>query len=111
MGWANVERKSFMERFKDSDVVLALAVIHHLRISSNVPLDLVIKSFSTLGKKMVIEWVPETDVMVKKLLERRENTYFDYTEEGFTSALESYYHIDEVLELSQGRKLFGCTKK
>ncbi|MBK22834.1 MAG: hypothetical protein CME70_02420 [Halobacteriovorax sp.] len=111
MGWANVERKSFMERFESSDIVLALAVIHHLRITNNVPLDLVIKSFARLGKRMVIEWVPETDVMVKKLLERRENTYTDYTEEGFQNALKTYFKIEEVVELSQGRKLFGCTVK
>ena len=38
IGWKNQERKSFLERAKP-DVVMALALIHHLAIANNIPLN------------------------------------------------------------------------
>ena len=40
IGWANKERMSFVERHQ-VDVGLALAIIHHIHISNNVPLGMI----------------------------------------------------------------------
>jgi len=106
LGWANTERPSFLERYGKTDVILALAVIHHLRFSSNVPLDFIISLFAKISNKIIIEWVPLEDPMVKKLLERKENTYFDYTEDNFLKIFNSHFKPIHEIKLPQGRKLF-----
>ena len=45
LGWANEERRSVPER-ANADVVLALALVHHLAIGRNVPLDRIASYFA-----------------------------------------------------------------
>ena len=111
VGWANTERPSFYQRFDDSDMVLALAVIHHIRISGNVPLAMILQNFAKLGKNIIVEWVPQEDPMCQKLLARKKNTYTDYTIDTFL--LETKKHFDIVGErtLNQNRVLFALKRK
>jgi len=44
LGWSNAERESFVAR-GPVNLVLALALLHHLAISNNVPLDSIAKLF------------------------------------------------------------------
>ena len=67
IGWANKERMAFGERH-DVDVGMALAIIHHIAISNNVPLVSVAEFFSDLCKLLIIEFVPKSDSQVKRLL-------------------------------------------
>lgn len=53
------------------DMLMALALIHHLAIANNVPLNNVADFFAQLGRDLIIEWVPKTDVQVKRLLAAR----------------------------------------
>lgn len=107
MGWAHLERPSFMERYQNADVLLALAVVHHLRFTHNVPLDFMFKQFSLLGKKIVVEWVPLTDPMLSSLLKGKLNHCPDYTEANFVQSLSRYYKIEKSMTLAQGRVLFA----
>ncbi len=85
IGWANRERDSFGGR-GPADLTLALAVIHHLAISNNVPLLQLADFFAEMGKWLVIEFVPKSDSQVRKLLASREDIFPDYTREGFEAA-------------------------
>ncbi|MDA0093657.1 hypothetical protein OFR75_01135 [Brachyspira hyodysenteriae] len=67
IGWANSERDSIKYRTKP-DVIMALALIHHLAISNNVPLTYIAEYFSSLAKYLIIEFVPKEDSQVHKLL-------------------------------------------
>ena len=49
-------------------VALALALVHHLAISNNVPLRQVAQYLSRLGRKLIIEFVPKSDSQVQRLL-------------------------------------------
>jgi hypothetical protein len=93
LGWANSERRSFVER-EDADVVLALALVHHLAISRNLPLDRLADFFASLGRGLIIEFVPKDDPMVRKLLATREDIFPDYTLDGFRAAFERRFTID-----------------
>jgi SAM-dependent methyltransferase len=69
LGWAHAERASFLER-GPADVVLALAVIHHLAITNNVPLPLLADFMAAGARHLIIEFVPKADSQVQRLLAR-----------------------------------------
>jgi ribosomal protein L11 methylase PrmA len=92
LGWANAERSSFTSRAK-SDVALALALIHHLAIANNLPLEMVAEYFAGLAPRLIIEFVPKSDSQVKRLLATREDIFPSYTPKGFEAAFERYYRI------------------
>ena len=92
IGWANEERDSFGRR-GPADMVLALALIHHLAISNNVPLLQVADFFAKIGKWLVIEFVPKSDSQVQKLLVSREDIFPNYTREGFEAAFRQRFRI------------------
>jgi hypothetical protein len=95
LGWSNSERDSFGER-GPADMVLALAVIHHLSISNNVPLPQLAEFFAQTCKWLVIEFVPKSDSQVQKLLASREDIFPNYTREGFETAFKEKFSIRAV---------------
>ena len=92
LGWANAERRSLQDR-ADADVVLALALVHHLAISRNVPFDRLADYFADLAPGLVIEFVPKDDPMVRRLLATREDVFPDYTIEAFRAAFGRRFEI------------------
>lgn len=96
IGWKNEERMSLLER-GPTPMALALALIHHLAIANNVPLERIADFFSHVCESLVIEFVPKSDSQVRRLLATREDIFDGYTEEGFTAAFAAYFTIDEVV--------------
>ncbi len=94
LGWAHRERDSLEQR-APADLVLALAVIHHLAISNNVPLPQLAEFFAKLSKRLVIEFVPKSDSQVRKLLLSRTDIFDSYTREGFEAAFGEHFEIRE----------------
>lgn len=92
LGWANAERRSLADR-ADADVVLALALVHHLAISRNIPLDRLAAYLAGLAAGLVVEFVPKDDPMVRTLLATREDVFPDYTLDGFRAAFGSRFEL------------------
>lgn len=95
LGWANEERSTIEER-GPADVVLALALIHHIAIANNVPLPLVAAYFARLARRLIIEFVPKGDEKVTQLLATREDIFPSYTREGFERAFEERFTIERA---------------
>ena len=93
VGWALEERLS-LEARGPADLVLALALVHHLAIANNIPLARVAEFFARLGGALVIEFVPKSDSQVERLLMNREDIFPDYTLEGFERAFEPSWTIE-----------------
>ena len=104
IGWANKERDSFGER-RPADMVLSLALIHHLSISNNVPLPQVADFFKRIGKWLVIEFVPKSDSQVQKLLVSREDIFPNYTRDGFETAFMEKFAIRESIPLRESERV------
>jgi len=104
MGWANAERESFTERAK-SDVVLNLALIHHLAIANNLPLGMVADYCASLGPVLIIEFVPKSDSQVKRLLATREDIFADYTPEGFEKAFAVRFDVTAKVPVADSERL------
>ncbi len=98
IGWANKERDPVIGR-AHIDLGMALALIHHIAISNNVPLTRCAALFSELCEKLIIEFVPKSDSQVKRLLATRQDIFPDYTETGFRSAFEKYFSIEKAVPI------------
>jgi hypothetical protein len=86
-------------------MVLALAVIHHLAISNNVPLPQLADFFADTGKWLVIEFVPKSDSQVKKLLASREDVFPNYTREGFEAAFRERFKMHEAVNVRESERM------
>jgi ribosomal protein L11 methylase PrmA len=103
LGWANREHESFRER-APADMVLALAVVHHLAITNNVPLPQLADFFAEMGKWLVIEFVPKSDSQVRKMMSAREDIFPNYTREGFEAAFSERFQIHESVSIHESER-------
>ncbi len=92
IGWANNERMSLLER-ANCDLVMALALIHHLAISNNLPLDKIASFFASISDSLIIEFVPKSDSQVKRLLFSREDIFDNYDIRNFEIQFETHFKI------------------
>lgn len=106
IGVNNKERSSFIERAK-FDLLLALALIHHLAIGKNIALDMVAAMFAQMGQKLIIEFVPKDDEKVKMMLRNKKDIYNAYNQSNFEVAFEKYFTIIDKKSISDsGRTLY-----
>jgi len=110
LGWAHRERDAFKQR-GPADMVFALALVHHLAISNNVPLVQVAEYFAELGNWLVIEFVPKSDSQVMKLLQSREDIFDRYTSEGFEEAFVKYFEIQERVKVVESDRVLYLYRK
>ncbi len=92
LGWHSTERTSLNQR-GPAGLVMALALIHHLAISNNVPLDKLAHFFRELSKWLVIEFVPKSDSQVQRLLASRTDIFADYNQEIFEQTFSACFQI------------------
>jgi hypothetical protein len=105
-GWAHRERASLADRGQ-ADVVMALALVHHLAIGNNVPLSQLMEWLSTLAQTVIIEWIPKEDPMVQRLLASREDIFDDYTTATFELAASQFFDVRRSDEIKDSvRTLF-----
>ena len=90
LGWDHRERDSLADR-GPADLALALALIHHLAISNNVPLERIALFLKRLCHQLIIEFVPKTDSQVTRLLSSRQDIFFDYHQQGFEEAFAPHF--------------------
>lgn len=98
LGWMNEERSSFLERGK-FDMVLALALIHHLAIGNNLPLDKIACFFAKISKKLIMEFVPKEDRQTQRLLVTKEDIFSAYNIGEFKRVFSAFFEIREELQL------------
>lgn len=111
IGWNNVERNTFYSRC-NSKVVMALALIHHLAISNNLPLSKIASFFADLAPFLIIEFVPKSDSQAQRLLKAREDIFPNYSSEGFEEAFKSYFTVKKKETLAgTSRTLYLLERK
>lgn len=92
VGFANRERPALAER-GHPDLIVALALIHHLAISGNVPFAHIAAFLAPQCRDLIIEFVPKSDSQVQRLLLNRHDIFGDYTEERFRQVFSSSFAI------------------
>ncbi len=103
IGWEGRERMSLQER-GPADVVLALALVHHLAISNNVPLSRIAGFLGDISRWLVIEYVPKEDSQVQRLLATREDVFPGYTQEAFEREFGRLFTITDTAPVEESRR-------
>jgi hypothetical protein len=105
-GWENRERASIFERGRP-ELVLALALVHHLALAGNQPLENVAAFFARLSDFLVIEFVPEVDPQALSLRERTGGIHHQYNREHFERCMGRYFRVLSAKPVSQsGRTVY-----
>lgn len=100
-GWRGMERKALEER-GTPDLVLCLALIHHIVISANIPMRSFLEWVRGLNSDVIIEFVCPDDPMTLHLLKNRVNQYDEYTESNFDTVAAEMFVIVEKAPLKAG---------
>jgi len=109
IGWNNRERDSVFDRPK-AECCMALALIHHLAISNNVPLDNLAAFFREHCRYLIIEFVPKSDTQVQRLLATREDIFPDYTQKRFEDAFGMHFSIEASEPVSDSERILYFMK-
>ncbi len=105
IGWRGRERAAFLERGRP-DLVLALAVIHHLAIGANVPVPEILDLLADLRCESVVEFPTREDQMVRKLLRnKREGIHDEYDLSAFRAQAEKRFEIRSEEALPSGTRV------
>lgn len=109
-GFMNTERDSLFER-APADVTMALAIIHHLAIGRNIPLDQLADLFAKLGKHIIVEFVPKGDSKVDILLASRRDIFTDYDIEHFEAAMARHFKLVQKEPIKQTKRTLYLYKR
>ena len=104
MGWAGRERDGLLAR-GPADLVLALALIHHLAITNNVPLGGIAALFAELcSQHLIVEWVEASDSQARRLLARHTGEVVGYDRANFRDAFSRYFTIEAEQEVEGAQR-------
>jgi len=110
LGWANEERLTVPDR-GCADTAMALALIHHIAISNNVPFVRVAEYFSRICRNLIIEFVPKSDHKVRKLLATREDVFPRYNQAGFEEDFGLFFSIDRSEKVSDSERVLNLMSR
>jgi ribosomal protein L11 methylase PrmA len=110
LGWAGRERRSLLAR-ADADAILALALVHHLAITRNVPLPMLVDLFAELAPTAIVEFVPKDDPMVQRLLATRRDVFTDYGLDGFRAAAATRFEIVREEQISESPRVLFLLRR
>ena len=109
-GWANEERDALADR-GPADLALVLALVHHLAIGHNVPLERIAEYLGRLARALVIEFVPKGDSQVQRLLASRVDIFENYTQDGFERAFSTVFDIDQAVPVQDSVRTIYIMKR
>jgi len=110
IGWENKERMSIFER-GPADMVLALALVHHLAISNNLPFNELVSTLSTISNWLAVEFVPKSDPQVARLLSTRDDIFPDYTQQTFESEFRKQFTIMSSVRIRDSERMMYLMRR
>jgi SAM-dependent methyltransferase len=112
LGSLNIETDSIYIR-ANSDLVLGLALVHHLYISNRLNFNQITLIFAKFSSKyLIVEFIPVIDNKVQLLIKDKTINLMNYNEAHFINALSCCYTIKESISLKDSeRRLFLLEKK
>jgi len=103
IGWGNRERMSLEER-GPSDAALALAFLHHLAISNNLPFTRIAEFLQKICNSLIIEFAPKGDSQVQRLLSTREDIFPDYNQDAFEAEFSKYFTLQKHVNIKDSER-------
>ncbi len=110
IGWENRERMSILER-GPADAALALALVHHLAISNNLPLEKIAEFFERICTWLIVEFVPKSDSQVQRLLSARQDVFPDYTQQVFEDMFGKRFTTQSSVKIRESERTLHLMRK
>ncbi len=110
IGWNFSERMSLKKRGK-VNLVLALALIHHLAISNNLPFSEIARFFAGICDNLILEFVPKNDSKVQILLSTRKDIFLLYNQEYFEKEFGRYFNIVDKQQVKNSERIIYLLSK
>jgi SAM-dependent methyltransferase len=111
IGWNSDERKSFWQRCK-IDLIQALAIVHHLVITHDIPFDSIAEKFAKHTRYLIIEFISVYDSQVQILLKNKPHHASNYNQVNFENSFGQYFNLKMRQKINETeRELFFYEKK
>lgn len=104
IGWMSRERRSLFER-GTANAALALALVHHLRVTCQIPLTAMASFFSRICRELIIEFIPKDDPQARRLLANRRDVFDDYAAGNFEREFGRHFTIRERVAIKDSRRM------
>ncbi len=109
-GWDGTERPAWCDRGKP-DLVMALALLHHLAIGNNVPLERLARFFARHSPWLLIEFVPKQDPRIHQMLALREDIFPGYTAAGFEHAFGAWFDTVRTVPVPRSERVLYLLRR
>jgi hypothetical protein len=109
-GFSNKERLPFFERIR-TELVIALAIVHHLAIAKNIPLTLLAEFFNDIAHLLIIEFVPKEDPKVREMLMSRKDVFSEYDERTFELSFNQYFNTRKKISVPGTQRTMYLMKR
>lgn len=110
IGWNHRERMSLLER-GPAPMVLALALIHHLAIGNNLPLNMIAEFLAEIADWLVIEFIPKEDSQVQTMLANRQDIFTQYDEQSFIASFSKYFKFHMRTKLQESQRIMFLARR
>ena len=90
--------------------MICLALIHHVCIGKNVPIEMFIEYLGNFSNNFLLEFVSKDDAMVKNLLRNKENLIKYYNLDYLKNTINKYYRIISENKITDNRTLIHFKK-
>ena len=112
-GWAAAEFAGLLDRLAgQSDLVLMLALVHHLHFSEGIPLTRIAELAARLSRSyLVVELLDSNDPMVMRLAAQRRREPDGFTIEQQLAAFGSHFELLERLPLAGTRRVLALMRR
>ena len=85
-------------------MALGLALIHHLRVSANIPVSHFVAWLRRLNATVIVEFIDRDDEMFLKLAANKREDYADYTSHNFQAEVAKRFTIEDRMSLKAGKR-------
>lgn len=112
-GWRSREYASFLDRARGNfDLVMALAVLHHILVTDGVPLGDALDLFAELTTDhLLVEYIDPIDNHFRTLLRGRGSIHEYLTRDRFESQVAERFAVVRTLEVKAGLRWIYLLKK
>jgi SAM-dependent methyltransferase len=111
IGLVNDMTESIFNRC-NSELVLALALTHHLYISNNLSFEQLFETFKMLSNKyLIVEFIPINDNKVRLLIKNKEVNYLKYNQLQYKNTLSKWFIIKEAINLKNTERILFLLEK
>jgi hypothetical protein len=96
------------------DIAMALALIHHITLSGNVPFDKSAAFFAAFSNHLIIEFPTRVDSWVESLLVRKREfiNHFDfYNESNFEEGYKKFFTLEKKEIVTGTHRILYLFKK